>query len=278
MIHGNKPDLWSRFVDDLAELRLEVTRHPLFTRTWSLADLRVVMQWHTVAVWDFMALAKTLQQRLTVMQIPWLPPADPVMARMINEIILAEESDHIPELGFTGSHLELYLAAMDEVGAATTPIERLLAELAMGSPVAHAMTASGLPAGALRFARHTLGVAQRNTHEVAAAFLMGREDIIPEMFRQILPLIPVAGTEHFRAYLERHIRLDGESHGPMASIILRELCGRSEQHWREAFDAAASSLAARRRLWDDLDAALGDLKGTFDQVALSVTDERRSSL
>ena len=249
-------DHWSRFVDDLSELHLEVTRHPLFSRSWSMEDLRTVMQWHVVAVWDFMALAKTLQQRLTVMQVPWLPPSDPEIARMINEIILAEESDHIESLGFTGSHMELYLAAMDEIGASTVPMEGLLGELAMGTPVAQAMILSGLPAGALKFARNTLSVCQRNTHEVAAAFLMGREAIIPVIFRSMLPLIPEAGTEYFRAYLDRHILVDATQHGPMAEKIFRSLCGQVESRWREAFDAAASSLAARRRLWDDVEVAL----------------------
>ncbi len=112
-------------IDDVSELRLEVTKHPLFFRKWSLETLKIVMEHHVVAVWDFMALAKTLQKGLTCMDVPWMPPAVPESARIINEIILAEESDKIESIGFIGSHFELYLAAMDEVGAKTDAIERL---------------------------------------------------------------------------------------------------------------------------------------------------------
>jgi hypothetical protein len=240
-----------RLEDDIAELRLEVTRHPLFFRHWSVETLRTVMTHHVMAVWDFMALTKTLQRGLTCMDVPWMPPADPVCARMINEIVLAEESDQIESLGFTGSHFELYLAAMDEVGAQTDQVERFLAAMATGTPIVMALERSLIPAASQRFVRHTLHMSQKSLHEVAASFLFGREDIIPEMFSRVLPLLPASGCGHFRAYLERHIVVDGDIHRPMARKMLQSLCGKNERRWQEASDAALSSLAARRRLWDD---------------------------
>lgn len=239
-------------IGEIEELRLEVTRHPLFFRPWSLQDLRIVMGYHVVAVWDFMALAKTLQRGLTCIDLPWLPPGDPLGARIINEIILAEESDHIESLGFMGSHFELYLAGMEEVGADSGPIERFIASLATGTPMLTSLESSGIPAASQRFIRHTLSLAQRSLHEVAASFLFGREDVIPEMFQRILPLLPSGECLHFRSYLERHIHIDGDEHGPQAKRLLENLCGQNPRRWREASDAAASSLAARRRLWDDV--------------------------
>lgn len=239
---------------EIEELRLEVTRHPLFFREWSIQDLRTVMEHHVIAVWDFMALAKTLQRGLTSMESPWLPPEDPVAARMINEIIIAEESDRIDSLNFLGSHFELYLAGMEEIGADVAPVERFMASLATGTPFLLALETSRIPATSQRFVRHTMSICQRSLHEVAASFLFGREDVIPEMFNRMLPLLPLEGCAHFRAYLERHIQIDKDTHGPMAARLLENLCGRgqNQKRWREASDAAASSLAARRRLWDDV--------------------------
>ena len=260
-----------RLEDDIAELRLEVTRHPVFFRPWSVETLRTVMTHHVMAVWDFMSLAKTLQRGLTCMDVPWMPPTDPLCARMINEIILAEESDQIESLGFTGSHFELYLSAMDEVGATTDHVERFLAAMGTGTPLVMALERSQIPAASQRFVRHTLHMSQKSLHEVAASFLFGREDIIPDMFKRVLPLLPEAGCGHFRAYLERHILVDGDHHGPMARNVLQSLCGKNDRRWQEASDAALSSLAARRRLWDDVVSALDEGVEAFDNGLPVVT-------
>ena len=253
---------------EISELRLEVTRHPLFFRKWSLRDLQIVMEHHVIAVWDFMALAKTLQRGLTSMDSPWLPPEDPAAARLINEIIVAEESDHIESLNFLGSHFELYLAGMEEVGADVTAVERFMAGLATGTPFLIALESSRIPPAAQKFTRHTMTMSQRSLHEVAASFLFGREDVIPEMFQRVLPLLPETGCAHFRAYLERHIQIDHENHAPMAVKLLENLCGRglNQKRWPEAADAAAASLAARRRLWDDVLVALDASAGSGADV------------
>ena len=246
-----------RVIEDLAEIRLEVTRHPLFFVEWSHESLRRVMEHHVIAVWDFMSLVKTLQKGLISQEVPWLPPADPLSARAINQLVLTEESDHIEALGFTGSHFELYLSAMDEVGANTDPVERFLAQLGTGIPFIYALESSRLPAAAQRFVRHTMHMCQKDIHEVAASFLFGREDVIPEMFGRIISRFPNDQFPFLRAYLERHTHIDEAEHAAMARQILVHLCGNSERRWQEATDAAASSLAARRRLWDDVLAVIG---------------------
>jgi hypothetical protein len=238
----------------IKDLREAVTRHPLFRRQWSVVDLRIVMEHHVIAVWDFMSLAKTLQRGLTCVEVPWSPPVYARAARMINEIILAEESDCIASLGFYGSHFELYMAAMEEVGADVSPIKNFLESVGSGVSFAQALESSQLPISAQRFARHTIGVCQRPLHEVASSFLFGREDVIPDMFKRMLPILPERECRHFRGYLDRHIHLDHDQHGPMAESVLQNLCdrGESSQHWREAAEAAAESLASRRALWDDI--------------------------
>src|SRR5262245_17345533 len=100
----------------LAPLRESLLNHPVYARLDRVEALRVFMQHHVFAVWDFMSLLKTLQQRLTCTQTPWVPPTNHVGCRLINEIVLGEESDEDGQ-GKFASHFELYLRSMQQCGA-----------------------------------------------------------------------------------------------------------------------------------------------------------------
>lgn len=159
--------------------------HPLYNRVSNLHALRVFMANHIFAVWDFMTLVKSLQRSLTCVEIPWLQPRDILSARLINDIVLGEETDEV-EPGLIISHYELYLRAMADVGADAGPMRQFEAALREGVPAELAAAPLPIPESTRAFVLHTLRVAQRPVHEVAAAFLLGREDVIPAMFRRIL--------------------------------------------------------------------------------------------
>ena len=108
----------------LKQKKLQLCSHPLFEEITSLGKLQLFMENHVFAVWDFMTLTKRLQRDLTCTQLPWLPPSDPQAARLINEIVLGEESDEHPRRGHC-SHFELYREAMLEVGASTHAIDKI---------------------------------------------------------------------------------------------------------------------------------------------------------
>jgi Protein of unknown function (DUF3050) len=86
----------------------------------------------------------------------------------------------------------------------------------------------------------------------AAAFTFDREDLIPTMFRNIVRDLGrgFEGLAVFEYYLERHIEVDDESHGPVALSMLEDLCGQDDKRWAEATRAANSAFAARLRMWD----------------------------
>jgi hypothetical protein len=250
----------------LERLRLRLTPlkdallgHPVYREINSLAALRLFMEQHVFAVWDFMSLLKALQARLCCVGVPWLPAADPQATRFINEIVLAEESDEDGQGGFL-SHFGLYLRAMTRCGADTGTIDSFLDEIRKGSTVPAALTAVGVPGCVGCFVRQTFDlIEQGNLWSLASAFTFGREDLLPALFQRIVDELNVeadGGLEDFRYYLCRHIGLDEGEHGPMAVRLVMSLCGNDEARWQDAEEAAVTALEARRDLWDAVHATL----------------------
>jgi hypothetical protein len=235
----------------IAPLRARLATHPLYASIRTEAQLRSFMESHVFAVWDFMSLLKSLQSRLTCVGSPWVPTALPESRRFINEIVLGEESDEFE--GRAISHFELYLEAMRQAGASTAAIEALLARLA-STPVLEAIEAATIPAGAKGFLRTTFGLIEAGKlHALAAAFTFGREDLIPDMFRALVRDLSRRDPASFATllwYLERHIEVDGEDHGPLSLRMVADICGSDEAKWQEAADAAEAALGARLALWD----------------------------
>lgn len=244
---------------NLEPLRAQLFAHEIYTAVDSLPRLHAFMEQHIFAVWDFMSLLKALQRGLTCVDVPWLPTSHGKAARLVNEIVLGEESDE-DGIGGYSSHFSLYLAAMDETGADTRPITRFIDSLRAGRSSAAALAEAESPPAARRFTMATLDVAQRGSLvAVAAAFTLGREDLVPEMFRRIVAGLaknPKSGLTRFSYYLDRHIEVDSGEHGPMALEMLAMLCGDDDAKWREAETAAAAAITERIALWDGVLAAV----------------------
>ena len=237
-------------------MRKSVTAHPIYQRIESRADMAVFMEHHVFAVWDFMSLLKSLQRDLTCVDVPWVPRGSEVSRRLINDIVLVEESDELNG-GFT-SHFELYRSGMAEAGADTSHLDTFLGLVGEGHDVSAALRVAHVPGPAAEFVRTTFEIiGGRPLHCRAAAFAFSREDLIPDMFDQV---IKKEGTERFPLfcdYLARHIEVDGEEHTPMAMAMVADLCGTVDGRWEEAVETANLALEARTRLWDGIVAAMG---------------------
>lgn len=242
-----------RLLEGISAARQQLVSHPLYSRIDSPDRLRRFMEMHVWAVWDFQSLLKAMQQRLTCTSLPWLPTPDPEARRLVNEIVLDEESDELPDGGFA-SHFELYLDSMEQAGADTAPMHRFIALLRDGAPLGQALVASGAPAASADFVRKSFAVIEAgSTHRIVAAFTFGREDVIPDMFRSLVARLAAADPSawgRFRFYLERHIEHDDEKHAPVCRRIIARLCGDDEMKWHEATETARGCLEARIGLWD----------------------------
>src|SRR6201997_3435366 len=236
--------------DHLCSLRAALLDHPLYAQVASVADLRRFMEDHLFAVWDFMSLLKRLQQDMTCTRVPWFPADNAKAARLINDIVIGEETDVGPDGSYV-SHLALYLRAMADIGASTRQFEKFRSLVLIGFPVEVALTRIGAPRHVQAFVAHTMGLANSgSTEEVLAAFFYGREDIIPEMFRRLLDTLYGAKhnndlLRHFIYYIDRHIELDGDSHGPKGRELLENLLKNSTDKAKRAMRTACSSIEAR---------------------------------
>ncbi len=239
----------------LNTLRAQLLDHPVYAEVDSVEDLRRFMEDHVFAVWNFMSLLKRLQQDLTCTKVPWFPADNARAARLINDIVIGEETDVDPDGSFV-SHLDLYLRAMADVGASTRQFDTFRSLARVGTSVETAMVRTGAPPHVQAFVAHTMALAQSgSTEEVLAAFFYGREDIIPEMFSRLQKTLAGARRDNaslrnFIYYIERHIELDGDSHGPMGRELLEGLVADSPQRHQRALHTACNSIKARIDLWN----------------------------
>lgn len=249
-------------IEAIKAKQAELYNHPIIKDGYisNIKELRIFMEYHVFAVWDFMSLIKSMQHQMCPSTTIWLPTpyVQNGMARLINDIVLAEESDKTPD-GRAMSHFDMYLEAMVEVGADTLPVRTFLNNI-----ITHGLNP------ALDILRETNPVAvafMENTFEVvksnelpiiASSFTFGRETSIPDMFQGIVDSLGITREEcpMFVYYLERHIELDGDDHGPAALKLIENLANNEEQMLIRCEHVAKYSIDRRIDFWTGVQEAI----------------------
>ena len=246
---------------ELAGLRNELKNHSLYKRLHTLEDVQTFMSLHVFAVWDFMSLLKAIQINLTCVSIPWIPVKNAELARFINEIVVAEESDHDAH-GVIKSHYEMYLTAMSEVNADPSKMNAFMNMLQSNTTVEKALENLEIPQEVKAFLNFTFDTIKTNqTHLIAASFTFGREDVIPDMFISIINKATLENNksyDSFNYYLKRHIELDGDEHGPLSLKMVTELCGDDAHKWKEVLETGKKALQLRINLWTAIERQITD--------------------
>lgn len=248
----------NRIEEATKELMKELTSHRLYENLTTLEDVKLFSEYHVFAVWDFMSLLKELQVSLTCTSTPWVPKSNSNTARFINEIVLGEETDEDVN-GEYKSHFEMYLDSMKEVGADTKPIESFIEALVAGKSVSEALDVINAPQPVRDFVGYTFKIIETGeSHKIASAFTFGREGLIPDIFIEILNKSQYLNKESYESmiyYLQRHIELDGDEHGPLSMKMMDELCD-TEEKMAEAIEVAKGSIRERISLWTGIAEAL----------------------
>ena len=240
--------------DKINGQREKLLKHKLYSNIETIKDLRVFTENHVYAVWDFMSLLKALQIKLTCTKTPWVPNSNSQTAYLINEIVLAEETD-INQAGKRKSHYELYLDAMIDIGARTEKPVKIINEIANSEDIFNTIDNINIHPNIREFLNFTFSVIKEGKpHEIAAIFTFGRENLIPNMFNEILREFEKNVTQgdisKLIYYFERHIELDEDEHGPMALEMVSMLAENDPKKWNEIESISVQALEKRILLWD----------------------------
>tara|TARA_Y100001968_G_scaffold69776_1_gene60905 strand:- start:886 stop:1713 length:828 start_codon:yes stop_codon:yes gene_type:complete len=238
----------------IKSLRDKLLNHRLYSNIERIEDLQIFTENHIYAVWDFMSLLKALQIKLTCTKTPWVPNNNSQTAYLINEIVLAEETD-VNQLGERKSHYELYIDAMIDIGAKIEFPTKNINEIASSKNVFASIDNLELHKNIKEFLRFTFSVIEEGKpHKIAAIFTFGRENLIPNMFNEILrefeKNIKDKDISKLIYYFERHIELDEDEHGPMALEMVSMLAENDQKKWDEIEKISIEALEKRILLWD----------------------------
>ena len=244
--------------DQILPLRNQLQNHGLYHQLKSIKDVQAFMSMHVFAVWDFMSLLKALQDDLTNTSVPWTPKPNASLARFINEIVHAEESD-VNEKGEAKSHFEMYLDAMKQIDADDSQIIRFIETIKAGKSVQKSLEEVEIDSSVKDFVKFTFEtIDSGKSHCIAAAFTFGREDVIPDMFIEILKKADVENVHYnkLRYYLDRHIELDGDEHGPLSLKMVEEMCGDDSSKCDDVVEISKQALKNRILLWDGIERSI----------------------
>lgn len=250
--------------NDLCELQEKLDNHPIYESIDTLKKLQCFVEHHIYSVWDFMSLVKYLQFRLAPASYPWFPQASGDITRFINEIVLEEESDELPNGLKYSSHFQIYQNAMIEIGADIKKSVKFI-QLVKDKGIEEVLDISDIPLAAKNFISTTFEFIKTDKlHVITSAFTFGRETIIPVMFRSIINKLGVSEDQcpTFYYYINRHIEVDDFKHGPMAINLLGSICGSDKVIFNEALESAKTALRARIDFWNDISHSINEIKNT----------------
>ena len=254
-MHLNKKKVNIEYIEGkIKSHRDKLLNHRLYSNIERIEDLQIFTENHIYAVWDFMSLLKALQIKLTCTKTPWAPNNNSQTAYLINEIVLAEETD-VNQLGERKSHYELYIDAMIDIGAKIEFPTKNINEIASSKNVFASIDNLELHKNIKEFLRFTFSVIEEGKpHKIAAIFTFGRENLIPNMFNEILrefeKNIKDKDISKLIYYFERHIELDEDEHGPMALEMVSMLAENDQKKWDEIEKISIEALEKRILLWD----------------------------
>ena len=247
-----KLNMLKNVLTKIKPLQARLANHELYSSLNNEVSIISFMELHVYSVWDFMNLLKYLQHELTCTSYPWIPKAVPKLSRLINEIVLEEESDIIN--GSVTSHYYYYFKTLKYLKSDIDHLIKFNNDLNTLMSYEKLISQNYIPNPAKAFMTNTYSFIEEGLLSVASAFAFGRESLVPSLFDPIKDQLKQSQNikyNDFISYLERHIELDGELHSKLAFEMV-EILATSPKDWEIIENVAVKALEARIRFWNEI--------------------------
>ncbi len=234
--------------------------HKLYKMIEDEKSLRIFVEHHILCVWGYgfllRNLYKDLASRVEPLATHTQKEAQRLIATMMIEEEFAEEED-----GTSSSHLELYIEAMQILGADTAPTMSLFDIYESGQGWKVGLQQSQFPSLAARYARCILSFADRPLHERAALLFYEGEPFIPDSFLDRLSGMN-RGADALVEYFEKHIEGLKRPGYSSSGRLVELFCGDDADLNDEAEKAAELIMNLRIELFNEIAERIEAIQGT----------------
>lgn len=232
--------------------------HKLYSLVAGEAALRSFVEHHALCVWVYRYLLRDIHQDLVKQIQPLATQSQKEALRLIAEIVLEEEVEEQSD-GSLISHLEIYLEAMQDLGANMEATVGFFDLLDAGVDWRVAIQQAGFPEASVTYARRILSCLGRPLHERAAVLFYEGEPYIPDSFLALLGN-PRQAPQAYRLleYFERHIEGVKRPGFSSAGRLVELFCGDDLDMNDEAEGIAEEAMKARIDLWNAIAEQLED--------------------
>ncbi len=226
--------------------------HKLYERVSDENALRTFVEHHVICVWSYSFLLRNIYQELVSVIHPLNSQGQKEAIRLISEIILDEEVEEQHD-GSLMSHMEVYMEAMQDLGADLGPIVTFFDMQDAGADWQDALEAAEFSPAITEYARCIGSFFKRPLHERAAILFYEGEPYIPDQFLSKLGLLSSKHRTHrLLDYFERHIEGLKRPGFSAAGRLVEIFCGDSDAFNEAAEKAAECAMKARIEFWNQV--------------------------
>ncbi len=226
--------------------------HRLYQVVVSQRSLAYFMERHVICVWIYHALLQSLYQEIIEGMQAINTDDKKECVRLVTEVVLDEVVEDLGD-GHFQSHLELYVEAMEDVGANVSTILTFFDMVEKGFSLRRSLELAKFPAECVSYAKRMLPYFTEPAFKKAAALFYEGEPFIPDTFlSNIEAMLPKVPVNHLLDYFESHIEGLKRPGFSASGRLVEILCMADNRYHQQAERVAEKVMKARIELWNHI--------------------------